>query len=110
MIVKNLPVLMLNYDGTPVLKNPRDKNDKTLMTLRDVLIDSLNLKELDPSTGRISDVDMKRSIENYEVSKKMVAGDEVDLTAEQIARIQKNMLKIYGDVITGQVFAIIEPK
>lgn len=89
---------LFDVDGkTPI------KNGDKLLTLRDVCSNAV----LSPA----SKDDEKKKFEKWEIFKILRdAGDEAELTAEQITTIKRGIGEIYPPLILGQAFEMLEGK
>jgi hypothetical protein len=89
---------LMDVDGkTPV------KEDGKIVTLKEACIGAI----LAPT----KEDDQKKKFEKWEVFKKLRdAGEEVDLTADEIAMIEKCSGQIHHPLIYGQCYEMLEGK
>jgi len=89
---------LIGVDGIKALPNPDNGKD---LTLRDVCINAI-LQPRKDATG-------KQKAEAYELFLKIRdAGNEIDLSVEQVAQIKKSIGEIYAPLISGQAWAILD--
>lgn len=52
----------------------------------------------------------EEKVKRYQLAMKIINEDAVDLPAADVALIQKLVAKVYGPLIVGQVWEMLEPK
>lgn len=88
-----------DYEGSPLMEN------KKPVLLRSVIISALNYTQKD---GKQPTADEK--MELYQLSVKVWTMDEVELSAEQIAKIKTNTAEMFAPLVAGQACLILEGK
>jgi hypothetical protein len=85
-------------DGVKAI--PNSENGQPL-TLRDVCINAVLTPDKDDT--------QKQKFSDYEIFKRLRDADkEVELTAEEIARIKKKINNIYPALVLGQAYEMLE--
>jgi len=52
----------------------------------------------------------EEKVKKYELGVRIHQNDEIDLTAEEAALVKKRIGDVYGPIVVGQVFRLIENK
>ncbi len=89
--------------GMPIVVSIPQK-DKAL-TLKQVIVQALNRKDVDPATGKAEDWDENKTWEMYCIQKKVFEanGKGIELDAKEITSIQERVAKFQTPWIYGQV-------
>ena len=93
-------VILKDYDGEAII----DGTKKQPISLRDACINALNTM-----TDKDRSMDGKEKFELFELSLKLKK-DEVELKAEEIAKIKKRVGMIYTPIVVGRVDELLEGK
>jgi len=97
----NVGVVFRNLKGE-VLKDV-DADGKTVdATLKDAIVNAV-LSPGQDETG-------KQKVECYEIARRVFAGGNVELSAEDIVLIKNKVGKVYPPLIVGQAYALLEGK
>jgi len=85
-----------------LLKDTLADGKTTEMTLGSALINAL-LVPVQNEKG-------EEKVKKYELGVRIYQNDEIDLTAEEAALVKKRIGDVYGPIVVGQVFRLIENK
>ena len=79
-------------------------DDKTDLTLMNVACNALfaNIEE--------EKIDGQEKLKRYELASKIIKNPKLDLMAEEIVKIKELTAKVYGTMVVGIVYKILEGK
>ena len=94
---------LLDMDDNPM------KSGEVNLTVAEVLMNAALAPPENPNVPRKS----KEVIERYDLAlmlRKVGLNESFDLTVEQAADLQKDVLRMYATIVTGQILKALDPK
>jgi hypothetical protein len=95
--------LMTGKDTCPTCRQTVGKTEQ--MTLRSVVVDALLT-----TFGDERELSGEDKLKRYDLAVQIYACDEMQLKAEEVALIKKLVARRYGPLVTGQAWAMLDPK
>ncbi len=100
----NLNQTLKNFGGE-VLKDNDGKGNVIDATLKNAIVNSL----LAPLTQGKSEIGVDK-VKKYELSRRIYEMDEIELTPEEIVLIKERVGEVFGAIVVGQVYNLLEGK